>query len=73
MTRNWQGVSLENLEVVLESIGNTKTATGLEINVWLDEKTYEKCRKAPDVELAECMIKRNKFHGEWNYEIHPRR
>jgi len=72
ITRNWQGVPLENLEVVLESIGNTKTATGLEIHVWLDEKTYEKGRKVPDVELAECMIKHNKFHGDWNYEIHPR-
>jgi len=25
-----------------------------------------------DDELAECIIKRNAFHGEWNYEIHPR-
>jgi hypothetical protein len=73
ITRNWQGVPLENMQVVLESIGNTKTATGLEVHVWLDEKTYEKGRKVPDVELAECMIKRNKFHGDWNYEIHPRR
>jgi len=22
-------------------------------------------------ELKEVIIKRNKFHGEWNYEIHP--
>ncbi len=72
ITRNWQGVPLENLEVVLESIGNTKTATGLEIHVWLDEKIYEKGRKVTDVELAECIIERNKFQGDWNYEIHPR-
>ena len=25
-----------------------------------------------DEELGACIIKRNKFHGEWNYEIHPR-
>jgi hypothetical protein len=24
-----------------------------------------------DEELAECNIKRNDYHGEWNYEIHP--
>ena len=72
ITRNWQGVPLETLEVVLESIGNTKTETGLEVHVWLDEKTYEKGRKVSDAELAECMLKRNKFHGDWNYEIHPR-
>jgi hypothetical protein len=23
-------------------------------------------------ELAECRIKRQQYHGEWNYEIHPR-
>jgi len=72
ITRNWQGVPLESLEVVLESIGNTKTTTGLEIHVWLDETTYEKGRKVTDAELEECFIKRNSFHGEWNYEIHPR-
>ena len=25
-----------------------------------------------DKELAEVRLKRDKFHGEWNYEIHPR-
>jgi transposase len=72
ITSNWRGVPLESLEVVVESIGNTKTTTGLEIHVWLDENTYEKGRKVTDEELAECLINRNKFHGEWNYEIHPR-
>jgi len=72
ITSNWRGVPLENLEVVVESIGSTKTTTGLEIHVWLDENTYEKGRKVTDDELAECLVKPNKFHGEWNYEIHPR-
>lgn len=73
ITSNWRGVPLENLEIVVESIGNTKTKTGLEIHAWLDENTYEKGRKVTDEELAECLIKRNKFHGEWNYEIYPRK
>jgi hypothetical protein len=72
ITSNWRGVPLETLDVVVESIGSTKTTTGLEIHVWLDENTYEKGRKVTDEELAECRINRNKFHGEWNYEIHPR-
>ena len=72
ITRNWQGVPLETMEVVLESIGNTKTSTGLEVHVWLDENTYEKGRKVKDTELEECIVKRNECHGEWNYEIHPR-
>jgi len=72
ITRNWQGVPLETHEIVVESIGNTKTTEGLEVHVWLDESSYEKGRKVSDHELEECVIIRNNFHGEWNYEIHPR-
>jgi transposase len=71
ITRNWQGVPLETLEVVVESIAATTTETGLEVHVWVDENSYEKGRKVSDEKLAECNIKRNEFHGEWNYEIHP--
>ncbi|MDT5058005.1 MAG: hypothetical protein QOF66_6371 [Mycobacterium sp.] len=72
ITRNWQGVPLETLEVVVESIGHTTTATGLEVHAWLDEGTYSRGRKVSDAELDECLIKPLEFHGEWNYEIHPR-
>jgi hypothetical protein len=71
ITRNWQGTPLETLEIVVESIGATTTKTGLEVHAWIDEGTYEKGKKVSDEELAECNIKRNKYHGEWNYEIHP--
>ena len=72
ITRNWQGIPLETLEIVIQSIGATTTATGLEVHAWLDENTYQKGRKISDEELQTCSIIRNKFHGEWNYEIHPR-
>ena len=71
ITRNWQGVPLESLEIVIQSISATTTETGLEVHAWLDEGTYQKGRKVSDEELDACKIKRNKFHGEWNYEIHP--
>jgi Rhodopirellula transposase DDE domain len=73
ITRNWQGVPLETLEIVVEAIAHTTTETGLEVHAWLDEGTYEKGRKISDDELAECRIKRHAYHGEWNYEIHPRK
>ena len=72
ITRNWRGVPLETLEVVVESIGATTTEAGLEVHAWLDERTYEKGRKVSDAELAACRIKPHTYHGEWNYEIHPR-
>lgn len=71
ITRNWQGVPLETLEVVVNLIGSTTTEEGLEVHAWLDGRQYEKGRKVTAEELEEISIKRNKFHGEWNYEIHP--
>ena len=66
-------MSLETHEVVVSSIGNTRTTSGLAIHAWLDEATYEKGIKVSDEALSECLIKPNKFHGDWNYEIHPRK
>lgn len=73
ITSNWRGTPLETLEIVVESIGATTTTTGLEVHAWLDEATYEKGRKISDEEIASCRIRPNKYHGEWNYEIHPRK
>jgi transposase len=73
ITRNWQGVPLETLEIVVNLIGSTKTKEGLEVHAWLDGRKYEKGRKISDADFAEIHVKRHKFHGDWNYEIHPRR
>jgi len=72
ITRNWRGIPLETLEVVVNLIGATRTEEGLEVHAWLDGKKYEKGLKVNEADLAEVCIKRNKFHGDWNYEIHPR-
>jgi hypothetical protein len=72
ITRNWQGIPLETLDIVVSLIGSTTTQEGLEVHAWLDSATYEKGRKISNQELSEVQIKRNKFHGEWNYEVHPK-
>lgn len=72
ITRNWRGQPLETFEIVVQLIGNTATSEGLEVHAWLDASQYEKGIKVTDAELAECHIKPNKFHGEWNYDIIPR-
>jgi transposase len=73
ITRTWQGVPLQTLQVVVQLIGATRTREGLDVHAWLDDARYEKGRKITNAEMAELHIKPNKFHGEWNYEIHPRR
>jgi hypothetical protein len=72
ITRNWRGVPLETMEVVVQLIGATRTREGLEVHAWLDDCVYEKGRKVSDAEMQALHIKPNTFHGEWNYEIHPR-
>jgi transposase len=71
ITRTWQGVPLETLEIVVSLIGSTKTNTGLEVHAWLDESQYEKSKHLSNAQLEEVIIRRDNFHGEWNYRILP--
>lgn len=71
ITRNWQGTPLESHEIVVNLIGSTRTKEGLEVHAWLDSANYEKAKKVSDEQLAEVNIKRDAFHGEWNYKILP--
>jgi transposase len=73
ITRNWQGIPLETHEIVVNLIGSTRTTQGLEVHASLDEHDYPKGRKVTDAEFAELRIRRNKFQGDWNYEIHPQK
>ena len=73
ITRNWQRIPLETRAIVVQLIGSTRTEQGLEVHAWLDEAMYENSRKVSNKDLATVQIKRNTFHGEWNYEILPRR
>jgi len=71
ITRNWQGVPLETMEIVVSLIGSTRTKEGLEVHAWLDENEYQKAKSVSEDELSEVRIRRNAFHGEWNYQIIP--
>jgi transposase len=71
ISHTWRGIPLSSLDIIVESIARTETATGLEVHVWVDEEKYETGKKVADEELAKCIIKKNRFHGEWNYEVHP--
>ena len=71
ITRNWQGVPLETMEIVVSLIGSTQTKEGLEVHAWLDEAHYQKAKTITDTQLSEVCIRRDTFHGEWNYQILP--
>lgn len=73
ITQNWRGVPLESHQVVVNLVSSTRTSQGLEVHCRLDQNAYPKGRKISDAEMAKLNIKRNTFHGDWNYEIQPRR
>lgn len=73
ITQNWRGVPLESHQVVVNLVSSTRTSKGLEVHCRLDKNAYPKGRKISDAEMAKLNIKRNTFHGDWNYEIQPRR
>jgi hypothetical protein len=71
ITRNWQGIPLETLEIVVNLIGATRTKEGLEVHAWLDENQDQKAKTVTKTQLSEVLIRRDRFHGEWNYHVLP--
>ena len=72
LTENWRGSPLVSREVVINLIGHTTTRTGLEIHSELNEHSYPTGREVTDQQMESLSIKRDKFHGEWNYTFVPR-
>jgi hypothetical protein len=72
ITENWRGRPLVSREVVVNLIGHTTTKTGLTIRSALDENSYPTGREVTNQQMESLAIKRDKFHGEWNYTIRPK-
>ena len=72
ITENWRGSPLVSREVVVNLIGHTTTRTGLEMHSELNENSYPTGREVTEQQMESLSIKRDKFHGEWNYTLVPR-
>jgi hypothetical protein len=71
ISMNWRGKPLTSHEVVVNLIGSTKTKNGLLLAAGMDTNIYPKGVKVSDEELEKVHLKRDHFHGEWNYTIMP--
>ncbi|GHU18466.1 hypothetical protein FACS189475_03990 [Betaproteobacteria bacterium] len=71
ISKNWQGVPLVSVAVIVELISATATNKGLTVKCVLDERVYEKGGKVSDEDYENLNIKPAEFHGEWNYRISP--
>jgi transposase len=73
ITENWRGKPLRTFETVVELIGNTHTEKGLRVRAKLDKRKYPTGIDVTDEEMATLALRQDKFHGDWNYELRPRR
>jgi len=69
ISKNWAGVPLVSVAVIVGLIGATKTEGGLCVRCVLDEKTYERGLEVSDEEFDSISMVKDDFHGEWNYVI----
>jgi len=72
ISQNWRGKPLISFEVIVNLIAGTTTTKGLKVRSELDTNSYPTGAKVPDKQLAQVRLRPDVFHGDWNYEIHPR-
>ena len=71
ISSNWRGEPLRDYQTVVGLIASTTTAKGLTVTCRLDRRRYTVGRKVTEEEMATVHITPLRFHGEWNYVIHP--
>jgi hypothetical protein len=72
ISQNWKGEPLLSYETIVRLIAATKTSTGLRVTCKLDKRAYRPGKVVTDKQMESLQIKRNNFHGDWNYEITPK-
>jgi hypothetical protein len=60
-----------SLAVIVNLIGATRTAAGLRVRCELDHGAYPKGRDITDAQMATLNLEPHRFHGDWNYTLHP--
>jgi transposase len=73
ISQNWRGKPLISHEVIINLIAATTTAAGLTVQSKLDTNAYPAGLKVSDQQMAELQLRRDTFHGDWNYRLLPRR
>lgn len=71
ITMNWRGRPLTSHDIIINSIAATTTRTGLSVEAALDTGTYDTGLKVTDAQIDALPMRRHRFHGDWNYTLHP--
>lgn len=73
ISSNWRGEPLLDYKTIVNLIARTTTAKGLKVRCRLDRRKYPTGRKVSNEEFQQVNLKKKRFHGEWNYTIHPKK
>ncbi len=68
---NWRGTPLVDLATIVSLIGSTHSASGLRVRSEIDRGRYPGGVTVTDAQMARVRLERHRFHGDWNYTIHP--
>jgi hypothetical protein len=72
ISQNWRGKPLISHEVIINLIADATSKMGLAVKSELDSNTYPAGIKISNRQMAELRIRRDAFHGDWNYKLIPR-
>jgi hypothetical protein len=70
---NWRGRPLRTYETVVNLISNTTNRGGLVVRARLDRRKYPIGKKVSRKDLAAIQLEPDRWHGDWNYVIRPRK
>ena len=73
ISKNWRGKPLVSLAVIVNLIASTETQAGLRVRCELDKGRYPSGQKITDNQMAAVKLVPYRFHGDWNYTLHPQR
>jgi hypothetical protein len=73
ITQNWRGRPLVSHQTVVSLIASTTTRTGLIVKAALDTNRYDTAVKVTDEQLRRLRLTPERFHGDWNYQLTPRK
>jgi hypothetical protein len=68
---NWRGRPLTSHEVVVSTIGATRTRTGLAVHAELDPGSYPTGATVSDGVMERLPLSPHEWHGTWNYTLRP--
>ena len=68
---NWRGAPLVDLAMIVSLIGSTHSRSGLRVRSEVDRRRYPGGVTVTDAQMARIRLERHRFHGDWNYTIHP--